>query len=178
MADDFGRIVEPGHQFEWAWLLLQWAARDLADAEQCAACVTAAKRLIDLAERYGVDAERNVAVNELWDDLTVKDADAKLWPQTERVKAWCARLDQAQSAGEAEVACRYLLSAGRGLLQYLQAAPAGLWRENLTADGTFAVGPTKASSFYHIVAAIDVLTRSAGACRANMLYFAPATPAL
>jgi mannose/cellobiose epimerase-like protein (N-acyl-D-glucosamine 2-epimerase family) len=26
MSDLFGRLVEPGHQFEWSWLLLRWGA--------------------------------------------------------------------------------------------------------------------------------------------------------
>jgi mannose/cellobiose epimerase-like protein (N-acyl-D-glucosamine 2-epimerase family) len=33
-----GRIVEPGHQFEWAWLLLRWgqlAGRDDATRPPC-----------------------------------------------------------------------------------------------------------------------------------------------
>ena len=27
-----GRIVEPGHEFEWAWLLLRWAGAEHARA--------------------------------------------------------------------------------------------------------------------------------------------------
>ena len=31
-----GRIVEPGHQFEWAWLLLRWSGAKHARARQAA----------------------------------------------------------------------------------------------------------------------------------------------
>ena len=77
-----GRIIEPGHQFEWAWLLMRWAESPECPPEQRELCLEAAARLVDLGERAGVDPVRGVAVNELWDDLTVKDAAAKLWPQT------------------------------------------------------------------------------------------------
>jgi len=88
-AGDDGRIVEPGHQFEWAWLLMQWASSTHASPSERRACLEAADRLVELGERWGVDAVRGVAINELWDDMTVKESAAKLWPQTERLKAWC-----------------------------------------------------------------------------------------
>jgi mannose-6-phosphate isomerase len=71
-----GRLVEPGHLFEWAWLL-----------QRCgdAAAHTAAVRLIGIAEQHGVRA--GVAINALLSDFSVHDAKARLWPQTERLKA-------------------------------------------------------------------------------------------
>ena len=40
-----GRIVEPGHQFEWAWLLLRWGGR-----EDIARARAAALKLIEVGE--------------------------------------------------------------------------------------------------------------------------------
>lgn len=154
---DEGRIVEPGHQFEWAWLLMQWSTSQHSTATQRSECIGAASRLLDIGERWGVDERRGVAINELWDDLRPKDATAKLWPQTERLKAWCARLDHAQSAAEAGRACRRIEAAARGLMKYLRTDRPGLWHEVSSTDGTFATGPSRASSFYHIVHAIAVL---------------------
>ena len=159
-AGDAGRLVEPGHQFEWAWLLLHWAASERCPAGQRAACRTAASRLVDLAEHCGVDAVRGVACNELWDDLSAKDLNARLWPQTERVKAWCAMLENAPTGAAADRARRHLAAAIRGLMHYFVAAPAGLWQEVLRADGTFTTEPCKASSFYHIVCAIQTVDRT------------------
>ncbi len=157
MPGEAGRIVEPGHQFEWAWLLLRWSTLDHGSGEQRRACVEAAQRLVTVGERWGVDLERGVAVNALWDDMTVKDGAAKLWPQTERVKAWCAVFEQARDADEVRIACRHLALAADGLLKFLPAHPAGLWHEVLRQDGSFVAEPSKASSFYHVVCAIDVL---------------------
>jgi mannose-6-phosphate isomerase len=97
-----------------------------------------------------------VAINELWDDMTPKDASAKLWPQAERVRAWCAVLKDCEP-GEMDSACRHLSRAVLTLQRYLEAEPPGLWQEVLTADGAFRREPSKASSFYHIVCAIETL---------------------
>ncbi len=156
---DAGRIVEPGHQFEWAWLLMEWASTDAVAEAGRVVCLRAASRLVDVGERYGVDEARNVAVNELWDDMRMKDAAAKLWPQTERLKAWCAMFVHASPVDRPQ-ACRKIAAAAHGVLTYLLHEPRGLWREVRAADGTFVVEPSRASSLYHIVGAIDVLRRT------------------
>lgn len=158
MADDSGRIVEPGHQFEWAWLLLQWVASHHCPEEHRTVCRSAASRLVQVGER-GVDPHRGVAFNELWDDMTPKDTSAKLWPQTERVKAWCAVLEGCTTPEQAESAGRNLSQSILGLQRYLDFEPMGLWQEAMLADGTFTREPCKASSFYHIVCAIEIFDR-------------------
>jgi len=170
MAGDAGRVVEPGHQFEWAWLLTEWAAFPHCSADEREQCLRAAVQLADLGERWGVDPDRGVAINELWDDMTPKDSDAKLWPQTERVKAWCAIL--VTSTGEAARihACRMIAAAVRGMLKYLRADVPGTWHELCTSQGNFPAGPSKASSFYHVVCAIEVLRKTVGADSRDMIY--------
>jgi mannose/cellobiose epimerase-like protein (N-acyl-D-glucosamine 2-epimerase family) len=170
IAGDAGRIVEPGHQFEWAWLLMQWSASPHSSPAERAACIGAAQRLIEIGERWGVDPVRGVAINEIWDDMSVKDAAAKLWPQTERVKAWCAMLQRAQSAAEAENACRSIAGAAQGLVKYIRAEIPGLWHEECSPEGDFSIGPAKGSSFYHVVCAIDVLRKTVGAHLTSVLY--------
>lgn len=160
-----GRILEPGHQFEWGWLLMQWAEMPECPPAQRPECLKAAERLVELGERAGVDPVRGVAVNELWDDLRVKDAAAKLWPQTERLKAWCAMRDQARGAAAADRASAKIAAAAECLARYLISNPAGIWQEVMRPDGLFTVEPCKASSFYHIAGALHVLQRtSSRAC--------------
>lgn len=140
-----GRIVEPGHQFEWAWLLLRWrGSRD-------AAVRRAALRLIDIGEQHGV--QRGVAINALLDDFSVHDPVARLWPQTERVKA-------AAIAARVTNEEKYWKMAGAaavGLQKYLATPVAGLWFDRLTSAGEMVSEPAPASSLYHIVAAIAEL---------------------
>jgi mannose-1-phosphate guanylyltransferase/mannose-6-phosphate isomerase len=147
-AGPSGRLLEPGHQFEWCWLLIQ-AAHLLGngDARETAA------RLYRVGAEHGVDASRGVAIDELWDDLSVRSARARLWPQTERLKA---ALGLAQlAAGEARANFeRDGEAAAEGLHHYLDVETNGLWRDKMRSDGTFVIEPSPATSLYHIVVAI------------------------
>jgi mannose/cellobiose epimerase-like protein (N-acyl-D-glucosamine 2-epimerase family) len=160
MPGDAGRIVEPGHQFEWAWLLTKWAALPHGRPEHRERCAAVARRLREIGERWGVDPIRGVAINEIWDDMTPKDTAAKLWPQTERLKAWCAALDGAESAADKSAVCHRVIAAAEGMAKYLRNDAPGLWHEVYLPDGDFAAGPSKASSLYHVACAIDVLHKS------------------
>lgn len=145
-----GRIWEPGHQYEWGWLLLRWG--QMAGRQDATA---AALRMIDLAERKGVDPERGVAINALLDDMSAHDAGARLWPQTERIKAGVLA---AQITGE-DRWWAVAVEGAEGLLQYLRTPVPGLWRDKLKPDGAFIEEAAPASSFYHIVCAIVELDR-------------------
>ena len=160
MPGDAGRVVEPGHQFEWSWLLTRWAALPFGTPEQRERCTATASRLREIGERWGVDPERGVAINEIWDDMTPKDTVAKLWPQTERLKAWCAALDAAESAADKSAACSRVIAAAAGMAKFLRRDVPGLWHEVYLPDGGFAAGHSKASSLYHVTCAIDVLHKS------------------
>ena len=75
-----------------------------------------AKRMIDAGETHGTDLARGVAINALLEDFSVHDDGARLWPQTERIKA---AVLAAEITGEA----RYwdMAAAGaEGLLAYLR----------------------------------------------------------
>ena len=152
LEGEMGRIVEPGHQFEWAWLFMRWAKRTGEDKY-----LTAAKRLIDIAETAGTDPKRDVTFNELWDDFTPKDLNARLWPQTERVKAYVKLADAATTPAEREQAIAKAIEGAAGLQLYLSTDIVGLYRDRMKADGTFEIEPAPASSLYHIICAIDEL---------------------
>ena len=149
---DQGQLIEPGHQFEWAWLLLRWAQlRGRPDA------AAAAMRLVEIGERHGIDSTRGLVVNGLSTDLTLLDAKARLWPQTERIKAWHA---VAQTAGDPQMreqALERLALAIAGLRQYFAQKPDGLWWETINPDASFDPEPSRASSLYHIACAIHTI---------------------
>jgi len=151
-----GRLVEPGHQFEWAWLLTRWGRlRGDPWAAQ------AGQRLFASGEQ-GLDGERGVAIDELDDALALRSGRARLWPQTEWLKAALILAESAEGS-ERE---RFLVSAGqalRGLNLYLK--PAGLWRDKLSADGLFEDEPAPASSLYHIMAAGQQLRETLAALK-------------
>lgn len=137
-----GRLIEPGHQFEWAWLLARWSQMT---GEPRA--LPAARRLY-AAGLKGVDLARGVAINALNDDFTIRDAAARLWPQTEWLKA-------ALILGEDA------LTPAHALARYLDTPATGAWRDLSLPCGDFRPEPAPASSFYHIAAASQAL-RTAG----------------
>ena len=148
-AGDAGRWIEPGHMFEWAWLLMRWAV--LRSREDAAA---AARRLFDLADRHGVDRVRGVTFDGLYDDFSIASARARLWPQTERIKAAAIMAQHALSATDRD---RYLQDVAlgcAGLVRYLQTPVRGLWYDKLGEDGVMLDEPAPASSFYHIACAV------------------------
>lgn len=140
-----GRIMEPGHQFEWGWLLLRWGS-----SYNHPEAVTAALRMIEIGNGPGLDNINGVAINQLLDDFSVHDGQARLWPQTERIKAavMAARLTDEDRWWTVAA------DAGRSLQRYVDTPVRGLWWDKLKPDGTFVDEPAPASSFYHIVCAI------------------------
>jgi len=146
-----GRLIEPGHQFEWAWLLMRWCER-----AECEEAGEVARHLIEVAEAHGVDSRRGVAVSSLLDDLSVNDPIARLWPQTERIKAACAA---ALATGD-ERYWKIAIDAIAVLRRFLDTPVRGLWRDRMSADGSFVDEAAPASSFYHIVCAIVELDRT------------------
>jgi mannose/cellobiose epimerase-like protein (N-acyl-D-glucosamine 2-epimerase family) len=143
-----GRIVEPGHQFEWAWLLMRSEARHPGPLRE------AALRLISIGENSGV--RNQVAVNSLLDDFSVHDANARFWPQTERLKAG---LLAARLTGE-EKYWEMAVSAAQSILPYLDTPVPGLWLDVQLPTGELIDSPAPASTFYHLVGAIVVLQKS------------------
>jgi mannose/cellobiose epimerase-like protein (N-acyl-D-glucosamine 2-epimerase family) len=145
-----GRIIEPGHQFEWAWLLLR------CERWYPAALRATALRLIEVGEQFGV--HHGVAINALHDDFTIQDPNARLWPQSERLKA---ALIAAHVTGEA----RYWATAqtaAQSFLPYLNTSVLGLWWDMQLPSGKLLDSPAPASTFYHLVSAIVTLNSSMG----------------
>ena len=142
LGDARGRVVEPGHGFEWSWLVDRWTATGGA----------ARPELIDqlyASASQGVSAG-GVALDEVWTDGAVKSASARLWPQAERLKAALARSGRTGDRSDA-------LQAHSALVGYLDDSRPGLWRDRRLAEGGWSDGPAPASSGYHVVGALSEL---------------------
>ncbi len=143
-----GQRIEPGHQFEWSWLMERWSriARDTLAAD-------AALTLFDIGVK-GIDPQRQVAINAMDADFMAIDASARLWPQTEWLKAasiLSTRPDGAQRVSRAD-----FHTTAACLRAYLTTPLAGLWRDKQLIHGGFVEEPAPASSLYHILVAIEV----------------------
>lgn len=138
--------VEPGHQFEWAWLLHSWN-RESADRQvDCAA-----RRLAEVGEHCGLSDQDNVVIDELDDSLTVRTRTVRAWPQTERIKLCVERATLGDENGWWTRADEALAALGRCLATPLP----GLWYDRLDAELVPVDQPAPASTLYHIVCALE-----------------------
>lgn len=149
VSGDEGRHAEPGHHFEWSWLLQRYS--DLTDTP----LHEAALRTCAFGETFGVDPRRGAAVDEIWMDGALKSERARLWPQTERIKANAGLYALTGELSHANAAA----GAFDALMTYLDTPVRGLWRDQWMADGAFVEEPAPASTFYHIFLALDEMAR-------------------
>lgn len=154
-SEDLGRVMEPGHQFEWAWLLARWG-----QSRSDAGALIAARRLYDIAWTYGIDESRGVTFMAMNDDFSVRDPIARLWGQTEWLKAAIA-LAEISNGPERNAYLSDIPDAANAMRKFFESAPEGLWRDKMSPDGAFEDEPAPASSLYHIVCAISELNRFA-----------------
>jgi len=139
-----GRIREPGHHYEWAFLLDRWARLTGRNAPE------AVSRLVAFADAHGLDPRRGVALNAVLADGAVHDSVARLWAQAERIRAYLAR-----RRSDDEVA-----AAIKGLRRFLATPTEGVWFDQLGADDVFIVEPARATSLYHIIGAVTELSQA------------------
>ena len=149
-----GCVLEPGHQFEWAWLIDRWSR-----AGGGGSGLATPASLYASGDR-GVEPRSGLVVDEISDQGAILKGSSRLWPQTERLKA---ALVLASAGGEFEprgLAAAH--SALAALEMYLTTPVEGLWRDAPASIGASIDPPAPASSFYHILGAIVVLSDWAG----------------
>ena len=146
-----GRITEPGHHYEWVWLLHQYAAltNDIS-------IISTATDLYHFANANGVDEMSGGVFDEISASGEVIKPFRRLWPQTEILKAHSAR----RRFGEKGAACNLEQAIETLHENHLEAMPNGAWREHLGKSGEPIRTDFPGSSLYHLamaVAEIDVI---------------------
>ena len=149
------RLREPGHFFEWTWLLHRYA---LASGDGSAP--DAMRPLYGWAWENGVDAD-DVVFEELDSDGGMLNGGSKrLWPQTEAVKASLAVYERFGDT-EALARAQRLLAALFTTFADLERAD---WREQVDRDGKLIRAGMPSSSLYHLyLAAAEALRGLPGA---------------
>ena len=141
-------VFEPGHQYEWAWLMIEFKKATGFDVGPFP------WQIYQMAEKHGLDDSKKWVLDEIWSDFSVKKKSSRFWPQTERIKAAVSlglrspMVDQASFAKAAD-------QSMDTLWKYLEVRGKGLWTDTKFEDGTFDQNPSKASSLYHIIKAIS-----------------------
>jgi mannose-6-phosphate isomerase len=143
LEDERGGIVEPGHMFEWSWLLHRLAAVGGRDLRKEAGGLHA--WAMSHARQHGF------AVDELDRSGHIRRGTRRAWPQTELIKSALANGDMTTAEGTAE-----------GFLgTYLGTEKRGLWIDQFDASGRPLASDVPASTLYHIVLAFEQLLGTA-----------------
>lgn len=141
-------LWEPGHHFEWVWLLAE--TRRLV-GEQVEPWATT---LYAIARQHGLTSEGRI-YDELSCDLKVTKPSHRLWPHTEAIKAAVAM----NEAGDATALPFAATMAGHLLDTFLDRPFAGGWIDHVTPEGTPLVTYVPASSLYHLFFAAEEATK-------------------
>ncbi|MGB8842333.1 MAG: AGE family epimerase/isomerase [Aliidongia sp.] len=135
-----GHLVEPGHQFEWAWLLYTHAAR------RGIAPAATASDLIDCAALLGTDRE----YGGIWDRIdragNVIAGTKRIWPVCEAIKAYAARWRQGGDARDGTLMRHWIDFL---IVHYLR--PNGCWHEILNRDLTPHLSEMPGTTPYHLL---------------------------
>jgi mannose/cellobiose epimerase-like protein (N-acyl-D-glucosamine 2-epimerase family) len=159
MPGESGRLIEPGHQFEWSWLLRWWnVSAGKAQVE------AAASRLCEIGEAHGVNAQ-GITIDELRDDFSPRKASARTWPQTERLKACLASAERSMTSSDLAKWEEKAVDSLLAFRPFLQTTIKGIWHDRLSEDGGPIVAPSPASTLYHLLCALETCKAYLGQAR-------------
>lgn len=144
-----GQLIEPGHLFEWAWILANYqrlTGRDLREY---------IKALASFAERRGVRRDNHLTCNVVLSDGKILDAGSRVWPNTERIQAAVAMFELC-----GEDPREIFESSTRALFDYfLTGCTAGTWIDRIDAYGAASVDHVPVSTLYHLMIAFAEMLR-------------------
>lgn len=146
-------IVEPGHHFEWVWLLHEFERLTGEDQGQAIAS------LMDFGLK-GVDAE-GLAIDEMEAQGHWLVSSRKLWAQTEMLKALIVLAARGDKASEWRIPA--LLDAI--FERFMVPGEAALWFEAIAADGEPLRARMPTTTLYHLMLSFMELRRFAAASR-------------
>lgn len=141
---DTDLILEPGHQFEWCWILHQLAGISGDDKYR-----TLADPLFDWANRVGVDGDYGGIYNKVRFDGQLIDAQKRIWPVTECIKAWAVNAQR--TGGDA---ARAALSGWLRFLLDVYLQKDGQWHEYVDRDLKPLTDYMPGTTPYHLLMAL------------------------
>lgn len=149
VSGEEGRRIEPGHAYEWVWILSRYQMLTNEQVTDIAIALTG------FAEKYAINPKTGTVYDEIRDDGVPLITSSRSWPNTERVKAHLAlfELTRETPSGAAAAATRVLLD------KYLSTEVRGLWMDRLDGDGNAIAKAVPASIFYHLFLAFSELLR-------------------
>ncbi len=144
-------VADPGHHFEWTWLLITHAQLSgLPVPPQ-------ARRLFDWAVAHGL-GPTGLPMDEVCPDGRGRLPSHRLWPLTELIKA---NLALASAGIDPHGAARADAALDRLQSDYFSRHVPGGWIDRIGPDGRVSDARMPASTFYHVFCAIAEADRRA-----------------
>ena len=137
-----GLVCEPGHHFEWVWLLHKFAKASGRNVSRYT------NSLFDHASRYG-RAANGFLFDELLHSGVVHGAGARCWPLTEATKAAVVEHESGRSNMQAFASAMIT----ELMATFLQRPFAAGWLDHYDANGKAKVNFAPASTLYHVLQA-------------------------
>ncbi|VFU08270.1 AGE family epimerase/isomerase [Methylocella tundrae] len=142
-------VFEPGHHFEWVWLLAEY---EKLTGEDLRRWILPLDRI---ARRNGL-AEDGMIFDEVDSEMRVLKRSHRIWPHTEAAKAAVARWEMGDDASPRFAAA--MIDALR--TGFLDRPFVGGWTDHISADGSPLVDYAPASSLYHLFLATAETSRA------------------
>ncbi|MCA1490357.1 AGE family epimerase/isomerase [Ensifer sp. NBAIM29] len=140
-----GQWTEPGHHFEWASLLVEFAAKsgqtDL---------IAFARKLYASAIANGLNRSTGLAYGAVSRSALPLDLASRSWPQAEAVKAAIAL----EGTGGPDLKPEIEARVGHLFRWHIDPAPLGMWIDRIDEKGRVVATEVPASVFYHLVTAL------------------------
>lgn len=132
--------VEPGHLFEWSWLLTRYEV--LSGIDQSGPI----KRMMAMAIKYGLDKETGRIIDEIAEDGRVLSTSSRSWPHAEALKAFSAVRPDLGGGDISAIAAilRRLMTI------YCSPSLGGGWQDQMDCDDRPTRLDIPASTLYHI----------------------------
>ncbi len=137
-----GQIAEPGHLFEWVWLLYDYQSLSGFDQQET----------IDALYANGIGVgltASGLLVDEILLNGDVHNADVRLWPMTELIKACLLKAKDGDHGAQA--LCAKAIDAL--MRHFLEVPTSGAYIDRRAANGDVTVGRAPATALYHLMGA-------------------------
>ena len=146
-AADAGHHIEPGHLYEWFWLVNEYA-----DIAGLPAYRATCRRLVDWADRWGIDGNAGGIYDLIDKDGKIVSNRKRIWPVTERIKALATLARDRRNASAAAALTQWVEFIGE---KYC--AGNGKWHEYLDRNLAPDCDYMPMSTPYHVaMAALEV----------------------
>jgi mannose-6-phosphate isomerase len=158
---DYGHIVEPGHHFEWAWLICRWL--QIAPNSLCGPRSDDLRKLAggltSWAVGRGIDSQYGGIFDELDRTGSVLKDTKRIWPVTEALKA--LRFVQASEVARSDTQFHFERLFDLLFDRYLRPA-SGTWTERLDRQLQPLTDFHPPTTIYHLTMAARELARENG----------------